>query len=141
MENELLAIVFTCDCYDAYRRDVNVESHHKPLEMIMQKPLHSASNWLQRMLFHLQKYKLDTRYKKGYLADTLSQVYLLETHCCTVAEECANIDHTSTLTLPAERVQQFQHASANDPVSVGPWPASNSKLPNTSVPSTTSWMN
>ena len=79
-----------------------------------------------------------------YLADTLSRAYLQETHCCAVAE-CADINHTSTLTLPAERMQQFQHASANDPVSVGPFgracqPAIQ-KFPIPSISSTTSWMN
>jgi hypothetical protein len=33
-----------------------------------------------------------------------------------MAVECADIDHTSALAPPPERVQQFQHASADDPV-------------------------
>ena len=96
-----------------------MESDHQPLEMIMKKPLNSAPQRLQRMLLQLQKYSLNVWYEKGrhlYLADTLSHAYLPEAHCCTVAVECADIDHTSALALPPERVQQFKHASADDPV-------------------------
>ena len=55
---ELLAIVYACDHFNAciYGRDtVHVESHHKPLESIMLKPLKSAPKRLQRMLLKLQK--------------------------------------------------------------------------------------
>ena len=91
------------------------------------------------MLIQLQKYNLTVRYKKGRLVrltDTLSRAYL-EVHCCTVAAECADIDHTSVLALPPERVQQFPHASADDPVLLElrqtiqqGWPDSKSKVPN-----------
>ena len=142
IENELLAIVFACGRFEAYiygRREVNVESDHQPLEMIMKKSLNSAPKRLQRMLLQLQKFNLTVQYKKGrlmHLADTLSRAYLSETHCCTVAAECADIDHTSTLALPPERVQQFQQASANDPVLIElrrtiqqGWPASKPDVP------------
>lgn len=76
-----------------------------------------------------------------HLADTLSRAYLKETHCCTVAAECANIDHISTLALPPERVHQFQHASADDPVLVElrrtiaqGWPTSKAEVPSTLRP-------
>ena len=143
IEKELLAIVFACDRFEAYvygRREVNVESDHQPLEMIVKKPLSSAPKRLQRMLLQLQKYNLVVRYKRGshmYLADTLSRAYLTETQCCTAAVECADIDHTSTLALPPERVQQFEHASADDPVLTElhqtiqqGWPASKAEVPN-----------
>jgi hypothetical protein len=68
IEKELLAIVFACDRFEAYiygRKEVNVESDHQPLEMIIKKPLHSAPKRLQRMLLQLQKYNLVVRYKKG----------------------------------------------------------------------------
>ena len=46
-----------------YVRDVvHVESDHKPLEMIVLKPLDSAPKRLQRMLLQLQKYNLKVKY-------------------------------------------------------------------------------
>ena len=77
IEKELLAIVYTCDHFDAYiygRDTVHVETDHKPLESIMLKPLNSAPKRLQRMLLRLQKYNLQVKYKRGemFLADTLS---------------------------------------------------------------------
>ena len=122
IEKELLAIVFACDHFEAYiygRKEVNVESDHQPLEMIMRKTLNSAPKRLQRMLLQLQKYNLVVRYKKGqhmYVADTLSRAYLPEAHGSAVAFEIAAIDQTATLVLPAERLQQFKHTSADDPV-------------------------
>ena len=71
------------------------------------------------MLLQLQKYSLVVHYKKGkymYLADTLSRAPLPEVQACEMALEAAEIVHTATLTLPAERLHEFQHASADDPV-------------------------
>jgi len=71
------------------------------------------------MLLQLQKYSLVVHYKKGtqiYLANTLSRAHLPEVQACELALEVAGIDHTSTLALPAERLHQLQHASADDPV-------------------------
>ena len=141
IEKELLPFVFACDRFEAYvygRRVVNMETYHQPLEMIMQKPLNSAPKRLQRMLLQLQKYSLVVRYKKGkqmYLADTLSRSYLPETHCSSVALEVASIDPLAGLALPQERLNQFRHASTDDPtltelcrtIQVG-WPASKSDL-------------
>ena len=76
IEKELLAIVFASERFNAYlygRDKVTVETDHKPLESIVLKPLNSAPQRLQRMLFRLQKYNLVLKYKKGrdmFLADT-----------------------------------------------------------------------
>ena len=71
----------------------------------------------------------------------MHRAYLQEAHCCTVAVECADIDHTSALALPPERVQQFQHASADDPVLLElcqtiqqGWPDSKAEVPNALCP-------
>ena len=50
---------------------------HKPLEMILRKPLHVAPPRLQRMLTKIQGYDLDILYQPGQslvLADTLSRL-------------------------------------------------------------------
>ena len=64
IEKELLAVVFACQRFDAYvygRANVNVESDHKPLAIIMRKTLDSAPKRLQRMLLALQKYDINLR--------------------------------------------------------------------------------
>ena len=82
IEKELLAIVFACDHFEAYvygRDSVQVETDHQPLVTIVQKPLNSAPNRLQRMLLRLQKYNLHLKYKRGklmFLADTFSRAHL-----------------------------------------------------------------
>ena len=76
IEKELLAILFTCEKFDAYIFGcdvVKVESDHKPLESIFCKELCLAPKRLQRVPLRLQKYSLDVFYVKGekmYLADT-----------------------------------------------------------------------
>ena len=51
-----------------------------------------------------------------YLADTLSRAYLLDAQVCMIARDLAEVDHTVSLALPADQIQQLQHASADDPV-------------------------
>ena len=68
IEKELLAIVYGCDHFEPYvygREVVHIETDHKPLEMIVLKPLDSAPKCLQRMLLQLQKYNVKVEYKKG----------------------------------------------------------------------------
>ena len=122
IEKELLAIVFACDRFEAYiygRDRVGIESDHKPLEIIVLKPLNSAPKRLQRMLLLLQKYTLDVKYKKGermYLADTLSRAYIPEVNVCDFVHELDELDHRESLPFSQERRQQLNHASDNDNV-------------------------
>ena len=114
--------MFACDHFETYifgRECVNVETDHQPLEIIVRKPLNNAPKRLQRMLLQLQKYSLVVHYKKGklmYLADTLSRAHLPAVQVCELASEIAEIDHTTALALPAEKLHRLQHASADDPV-------------------------
>jgi hypothetical protein len=57
IENEMLAIVFGAERFHQYiyGREVDVQSDHKPLEVIMKKPLSSAPARIQRLLMRLQK--------------------------------------------------------------------------------------
>ena len=126
IEKELLAVVFACDHFDAYiygRSKVHIQTDHKPLESIVQKPLHSAPKRLQRMLLQLQKYNLEWAYKRGttmYLADTLSRAHLPDVCACDheVATNLAKIDHTATtqLAVTKDRLTRISYASADDPV-------------------------
>jgi len=122
IEKELLAIVFACQHYDAFiygRERVQVETDHKPLVLIMQKPLHQAPSRLQRMLLKLQRYNIKLTFKQGklmYVADTLSRAYLQNTSCSNFVHSLENTDHTLSLSMPTERLQQVKHASRDDPV-------------------------
>ena len=127
IEKELLAIVFGCDHFEAYiygRDVVHVETDHKPLEMIMLKPLNSAPKRLQRMLLHLQKYNLEVKYKRGdtlFLADTLSRAHHAEIHVCDLSRNLDEVDHTLSLALKDADIQQIKQASLSDPTFVTLW--------------------
>ena len=61
---------------------VTIQSDHKPLAAISNKPLRSASKRLQGMLLKVQKYNVTIIYKPGpemYLTDTLSRAFLPNT--------------------------------------------------------------
>ena len=96
-----------------------MDTDHKPLEMIMLKPLDSAPKRLQRMLFQLQKYNGKVKYKKGermYLADTLSRAHRSEVHACEFSQFLEAVDHSKPVALHKDHIQQVQQASAVDPL-------------------------
>ena len=81
IEKELLAIVFACEKFDQYvygRDKVHVQSDHKPLEVIFERPLVTVPKRLQRMLLPLQQYSLEVivRGSEMHIADTLSQSHI-----------------------------------------------------------------
>ena len=78
IEKEALDIVFGAERFHQYiyGRKTEVESDHKPLQVILPKPLENASPRLQRMMLRLQRYDLCVKYKPGkelVIADTLSR--------------------------------------------------------------------
>ena len=82
IEKECLAI---CNAFSKFHHwlyghhDIAVHTDHKPLEIIVKKPLNRAPARLQRMLLRLQRYQFQLIYKKGtslYIADTLSRAPL-----------------------------------------------------------------
>ena len=142
IEKELLAIVFACDHFEAYiygRDEIHVETDHKPLESIMRKPLNNAPTRLQRMLLKLQKHNLSVTYRKGttiVLADTLSRAYLSDDDVCEFSTNLETVDHTSSLMVRKDRLQQIKHATKDDPVLLqlkqmiqSGWPNDKKKVP------------
>ena len=84
IEKELLTIVFACQKFQnfIYGFNTKVQTDHKPLEIIFNKPLCLVPPRLQRMLLRLQKYDLSVKYVHGkflYIADTLSRAHLADT--------------------------------------------------------------
>ena len=67
IEKETLAVMFGCEKFHQfmYGRTVEVETDHRPLQSIFNKPLHQAPARLQRFLLQLQKYDLQVNYKPG----------------------------------------------------------------------------
>ena len=119
IEKELLAIVFGCERFSQYligKEAINVESDHKPLEVIFRKSLLSAPRRLQRMLLRLQRYNLKVTYKRGaemYIADLLSRVQAprmkkandtFEVFC----SELQNINHAEYVHVSDQRLQQIR---------------------------------
>ncbi|KAF2887889.1 hypothetical protein ILUMI_18285 [Ignelater luminosus] len=78
IEKQLLAILFACEHFHQYiyGKHVVVQTDHKPLVAIFNKPLVSALLRLQRMLMKIQRYDIELHYVPGkylYLADTPSR--------------------------------------------------------------------
>ena len=78
IEKETLTLVFGCEKFHhyLYGRNFVAETDHKPLEIIMKKPLFFALMRLQRMRIRLQRYNVTVQYKPGKsipVADTLSR--------------------------------------------------------------------
>ena len=79
IERECLAIVHGVQRFNhyLYGRRFRIITDHKPLEMILRKPIHAAPPRLQRMLLKLQGYDFTIVYRPGsemVLADTLSRL-------------------------------------------------------------------
>ena len=119
IEKELAAIMFGCEKFYQYLfgRTFEVETDHKPLEVIMKKPLAETPLRLQKMLLRLQKYNMTVKYKEGkelYVADALSRNFLKET------DENENNDDVQVcavmcLPIAPERLQEIRTETEKDP--------------------------
>lgn len=83
IEKELFAILVGCTKFHQYiyGQRVLVETDHRPLVPLFNKPLYSVPPRLQRFMMRLQAYDLDVRYKPGkemFTSDTLSRASLPE---------------------------------------------------------------
>ena len=119
IEKELLAIVFACEKFYQYiyGQKVEVQSDHKPLEAIFDKPLSKVAPRLQRMRLRLQKYQLNVTYHPGkymYVTDTLSRAYLDEP--AATEEDSDVVVHSVVQDLPVspEKRKQLQEATSQD---------------------------
>ena len=98
-----------------------VQTDHKPLEIIIRKPMSKASPRLQRMLLQLQRYTLKVLYIPGkdmHLADTLSHApQEAPPPNDNLSEEAEIMVHAFVAQLPATdaRLKEISKASADDP--------------------------
>lgn len=130
IEEELFAILFGCSRFHKFLfgREVLVETDHKPLIPLFEKPLYKVPTRLQRLMLKLQAYNLKVIYKPGkemVIADTLSRAALseeslplldheIEIHCNPVSLSLpvsdAKVDHIRKETIADETlVKLIQH--------------------------------
>ena len=113
IEKELLAVVFGLEKFHhyTYGRLVRVQSDHKPLEVIVKKPIHKAPKRLQRMLLRLLVYDIDLTHRSGkkmQLAETLSRAYLPDSQSKQLDLEAENINMTQDLPVSAARLDDIR---------------------------------
>jgi len=112
--------VFGCTKFHQYifGRHVIVESDHKPLQAICDKPLHKTPPRLQGLLLRLQKYDYEIIYKPGktmFLADTPSRAFLKEAREDIVPDLSVNeVYLLSYLPISPDKYQEFQKSTSED---------------------------
>ena len=97
IEKELLAVLFGLEHFDqyVYGRHVDIESDHRPLQIIAKKPMANMPKRLQRIFLKMMRYCYTLAYKPGkelVLADTLSRAYLELSPETNEFEEVARLD-------------------------------------------------
>lgn len=111
--------MFALQKFDQYifGRSVTVQSDHKPLVAISNKPQRSAPKRLQGMLLKMQKYDATILYKPDpemYLADTLSRAFLPTTE--NAQGEFERVNAVKLLPMTDERLEEIKKSTCNDDV-------------------------
>ena len=140
IEKELLAITFALTRLDQYLygRPVTVETDHKPLVAIHNKPLSDAPLRLQRMLLTLQRYNFHIVYRPGSeipVADALSRAPIQQSPSL-FAMETESLALSSGIAVSPERLEAIRAAYESDPVlprviqqALSGWPEHRRQLP------------
>ena len=120
IDKEALAISYGCNKFHQYvfGRLVEVETDHKPLQALFNKPLLQAPPRLQRILLALQRYDIKVVYKPGtqmYISDCLSRAFLNETSEDLNSEELS-INILRYLPVSEENMRRFQAETETDSV-------------------------
>ena len=112
IEKEMLATVFGCTRFHDYiygMPRVEVETDHKPLEIILKKPLHQAPVRLQKMIMVVQKYPISVQYHPGkelVIVGTLSRAIITEKASDPVLEEF-KINVLQTMPISEQKLKQL----------------------------------
>ena len=124
IEKELLSVVYACETMNTYIYGVKtvIQTDHKPLQSIINKPLHKVSPRLQRLLHRLYKYDIILVYTPGkemYVADTLSRAFLNDGKMQTPSKQEIQMDmaiHSILKEVPASdrRMQEIRQETEQD---------------------------
>ncbi len=129
IERECLAVVYGIQHFHhyLYGRHFTVISDHKPLEVILHKPLHCAPPRIQRMMTKIQGYDYTVKYVAGsklVVADTLSRLpnaaksgdVIIDYHVNDISlDECTSID-IDLLNFSPTKQSELRQTTSTDPV-------------------------
>ena len=122
IEKELYAIQFGCQKFHQffYGHMVNVETDHRPLVTLFQKPLADVPSRLQRMMLALQSYHLKVIYVPGkhmFIADALSRAPLPETEVTDIEQDVeVHINLLlNNLAMSEQKREEFIAVTNDDP--------------------------
>jgi hypothetical protein len=122
IEKELLAVQFGLMRFRqyVYGQMVVVETDHKPLVGLLDKPIASCSPRIQRMRLQLQRFDFKLVYKPGkelFIADTLSRAPSPRLFTDDVTQDCEEQVHAVLdLVIPHDSTRvKFAAATAADP--------------------------
>ena len=99
IEKETLAIQFGLEAFRqyVYGNCVTVESEHKPLLGLLEKPIASCTPRIQRMRLQLMRFEFRLVYKPGkelFIADTLSRAPSSRVYETDVTQHCEDQVHS-----------------------------------------------
>ena len=120
IEKEMSAIHFGCTRFHDYifGAKTRVETDHKPLVGIFQKPLHKLSPRLQRMRMSLLRYDLEVVYVPGknmLIPDALSRATTLPPTEHDVLDEAHVMSLVYQMPVTDAKFDQIREATAKDP--------------------------
>ncbi len=117
-----------------------VETGHKPLEMVVRKPLYRTPKRLQSILLRLAQYDIKVTYKPGkdlLIADTLSRAYLDE----HFPDKHSQVNTVSHLKIGTDKLQELKEETKKDEtmsilkeVILQGWPVNKNLVPVQVVP-------
>ena len=121
LEKELLAVVFATNKFHQYiyGKEVDAQTDHKPLEVIMKKPIGNATARVQLIMLKLQRYTINLVYVPGkhlHVADALSRAYIDDEADCGFIDDIEVMVHSLTQNFPgsSERLEQIRSATVDD---------------------------
>ncbi|XP_036341596.1 uncharacterized protein K02A2.6-like [Rhagoletis pomonella] len=142
IEKELFAILYGCTRFHqyVYGRHVLVETDHKPLVTLVNKPLYKIPARLQRFMLRLLAYNITVVYKPGkdlFIADTLSRAPLKD-YALTEVDKDIDIHCNliiSQIALPSSHLDEFREAAKTDTIfqkllyfTKNGWPANKKRI-------------
>ena len=108
IEKEMFGLLFGCELLHG-KSDVTIDTDHKPLEIIMRKPIHTAPMRIQKKMIRLQSYSvvefnlIYLESKEIGLTDCLSRLPLQDSNAKSIDDDMMlfhkTLSHTNHETL------------------------------------------